>query len=307
MNGLGNSRNVNLAMRRRSVPAGVVHMPPAGLAKEISDLAVHLDGSPQDESRVAFAEMLALTFGARVEACLTDCFTLVPLSGEMVGGWLEQPYGDGDLSPGGTEELRLRARITRIDTPTTFRRFDGMKFELAQSLAGRARTVDLFVLGRPYGAGAEEPQFVEAVLFNAAAAVLVVPPELPRLLKLQSIVIAWKDTLECSRAIAASLPFLKQASRVFLVSVSNGTDGGLDWASAADMAAHLSHHGIAVEVRSMPKSKDTAELLLDEANYAEADLLVAGAYGRSRLSEMILGGVTRHLLTHSTVPLLLSH
>lgn len=307
MNGLGNSRNVNLAMRRRFVTAPAPASPEATSFCGISDLAVHLDGSTQDESRIAFAEMIALTFGARVEACLTDCFTLVPLSGEIVGGWLEQPYADGDLSPGGSDELRLRARITRIEAPTTFRRYDGMKFELAQSLSSRARTVDLFVMGRPYGAGAEEPQFVEAVLFNAAAGTLVVPPELCRLLKLQTIVVAWKDTLECSRAIAASLPFLKQASRVFLVSVSNETDGGLDWASAADMAAHLHHHGISVEVRSMPGSKDTAELLLDAAEDAGADLLVAGAYGRSRLSEMILGGVTRHLLTHSTVPLLLSH
>ena len=305
MKGLGNSRNVSLAMRDRGMrPTDVAPTVPA---REICDLAVHLDGSRQDENRLVFAEMLAVTFEARVEACLSQCFAPAPLSGAFIGGWAPESLHDGDVSPGGSDERKLRARVSRIKAPSAFQRYDGMAYELAQALARRARTVDVFVLGQPIGRQDPRPQFVEAVLFHSSAPIFVVPPASQHRPSLQTVMIGWKDTLECSRAITASLPFLKQARRVLLTSVLEGGDERPGRASADEMATHLANHGITVEIRSLAKGKDIAGRLLEEAATVEADLVVAGAYGRSSFSEMIFGGVTRHILTHSSVPLLLAH
>lgn len=310
MTGLGNARNMRTALKALAIDAGdaVAPRPAAMTGREIGDVGIHLDGSDFDEGKIAYAEMIATTFGARVEGFLANTISTAPLPAGPGSGWLEAEFWKNGRDAGDEIERRLSQRLSLVDADTELRRFDGLTFELLSAMARRARILDLMILGRPYGDPRQWPEFVEAVLFEAGATALVVPPEMKKAVDPQTILVAWKDTIEASHAVAASLPFLKRAANVVLVTVAeDAPDEERHREPAGEVAAHLARHGVTVEVRSLPKWDIASDAILNEAGIIGADLIVVGAYGRSRIREWILGGVTRHLLTRSSVPLLLSH
>ena len=119
----------------------------------------------------------------------------------------------------------------------------------------------------------------------------------------QRIVIGWNGGREAARAIADAMPFLKAASEVAVLMVDR--QGELP---GADICGYLARHGVNVEAVALADSGiSVADSLLSTAADRNADLLVMGAYGRSRLREMILGGTTRRILSEMTLPVLLSH
>ncbi len=136
--------------------------------------------------------------------------------------------------------------------------------------------------------------------------VLVVPRQIDHL-EASRILIAWKDTREARRAVRDALPFLKQAKKICIAVVQ--TPGAEDTdAQIADVMRYLGRHQLS-DVQQISTLADGNEetLLLDLAKQHNANLLVAGAYGRTRLSEWIFGGVTRHLLVDSPIPCLFSN
>ena len=275
---------------------------------KLCDILVHLDGSALDDGKIALAEMVSAVFGARISGHLTNCMPGLPLSGDTGSGWFDPDFWTSVVEAGNASEQRLRRRMDLLEADHELRRFDGMMHDLVVSLARRARSVDLVVLARPYGTARVWPEFVEATLFEAGATALIVPPDAASFPDPQTILIAWKDTVQASHAITAALPFLKRARQVFLATVAeSGPEAERHREPASDVAAHLARHGVRIEVRHLPEWDDPANGILNEARSIGADLIVAGAYGRSRIREMILGGVTRDLLRRSTLPLLVSH
>src|SRR5579883_1389338 len=126
---------------------------------------------------------------------------------------------------------------------------------------------------------------------------LLVVPDSAEWLDLRSVLVAWKDTGEARRAIADSLPLLRLAKEVTVAEILEEDD------------AWLARHGIAASQRvGDAKGEGGAPAALDEiAGLAGAGLVVAGAYGHSRFRELILGGVTQHLMRQSARCVLLSH
>ncbi len=119
------------------------------------------------------------------------------------------------------------------------------------------------------------------------------------------IAVAWNGAIEGIGALHAALPLLQAAQRVVVLS---GTQRPATWGLVRfDLDAWAEQHGVGIEYLMLGSEDDVGAALLDAAQEVSADLLVAGAYGRSRLAEWVLGGVTRHLLRHSQVPLLLRH
>ena len=104
-----------------------------------------------------------------------------------------------------------------------------------------------------------------------------------------------------------ALPFLERADQVEVMRV-NPAARQAGATPGADIALHLARHGVNVEVHStVANDIEVGDVILSRAADAGSDLVVMGAYGHSRLREMVLGGVTRHLLQHMTVPVLFSH
>jgi nucleotide-binding universal stress UspA family protein len=120
------------------------------------------------------------------------------------------------------------------------------------------------------------------------------------------VLIAWNASREAARAVADALPLLVRADAVDVVAFAPGGDHGE--VPGADLAHYLARHGVKANaaVDSAPEVA-IGERILTRAADTDADLIVMGAYGRSRLSELVLGGATRTLLAAMTVPVLMAH
>ena len=173
-------------------------------------------------------------------------------------------------------------------------------------VAGRGRLSDLVVLGR-LSADNEtpSPMTLNAALMESGRPLLLVPPAASETIG-RNVVIAWNGSAEAGRAVAAALPLLTRADRVTILSVSE--DERLANAPAGELAAYLAWHGIAAGCHRLPGNATHAgEALAGECMTLGADLLVLGAYTHSRLRQLILGGVTRHVLHHTPLACLMCH
>ena len=171
----------------------------------------------------------------------------------------------------------------------------------AVKVADRARLFDLTILGRS-GRVTDEAysDAIEEALLSAGRPVLVAPAEAPAAFG-ETIALAWNDSPEAAKAVAAALPLLLQARQVHVLSV--GSTAG------AALAQHLAWYGIraTAEEVSAIKGVGPGELVLAAARDHACDLLVMGGYGRSPWREMLFGGATRDVIGRSLLPLLLSH
>lgn len=176
----------------------------------------------------------------------------------------------------------------------------------ATDLVGlNARCADLTVTGQDVPD--EDPFEISAIdlVMRSGRPVLVMPHGVKCEVVGRHVVIAWNASREAARAVADAMPILEAAETVDILTVAPDADGELP---GADIAAHLAHHGIAVEVREAGDGDDDAGVsLLHYVEESGADLLVMGAYGHSRIREFVFGGVTRHVLQMMKVPVLMSH
>lgn len=181
---------------------------------------------------------------------------------------------------------------------------------LADLVALRARFADLVVVPRPYGPGrgSEAEAVVESALFEGQVPVLVVPTGHAMAAMPGRVVIGWNQSREAMVAIRAALPLLKTAHMVNIAVIDPPQHGPERSDPGGMLCQMLVRHGVKAEVsvlaRSMPRVSDILSRHLRDMN---ADLLVMGAYGHSRLREAILGGATRNMLEQAEVPVLMAH
>src|SRR5690606_24101059 len=202
----------------------------------------------------------------------------------------------------------LTARLDETGLPHALRRLDVYPGGAGVSLAAEVRTSDLFLGTRPYGDPTQQERVEETVLFRSGRGCLLVPPGGTPPASYGTIFVAWKDTREAARAVAEALPFLQRARQVVVGLVEEeGASEQYRIAAGADIGRYLSRHGVSAEIRRIAGWAYTGEALLNEANQIMADMIVMGGWGHSRFLEWVLGGATRHILTHATVPVLIAH
>ncbi|MDP1868969.1 MAG: universal stress protein [Bradyrhizobium sp.] len=178
-------------------------------------------------------------------------------------------------------------------------------------LLQQARCADIIVSGGPSDAFSDP--FLRASpkdLVMQAGRPLLVVPDTVTLLDLRSMLVAWKDTPEARRAIVDSLPLLRKAEDVTIAEIVETDDSRPEAISRArDVVAWLSRHGIVARERVPEKNgdRDVAAQLDRIAADVGAGVIVAGAYGHSRFRELVLGGMTQHLITQTARCVLLSH
>ncbi|CAA2159913.1 hypothetical protein MBRA_05092 [Methylobacterium brachiatum] len=173
-------------------------------------------------------------------------------------------------------------------------------------LVEQARAADLVVVGRR-GPEDDNPANLGVapgpVLMEAGRPVLVVPPHVEHL-KGARIVVAWKDSPEARRAVSGALGFIHNADQVFVVTAG---DDARSEDGAEDVAGHLTRHGATVTTCFLKSATSGSDAILRFAQEHDADLMVMGAYGHSRLREWAFGGVTREVLQTTPVCCLMSH
>ncbi len=140
-------------------------------------------------------------------------------------------------------------------------------------------------------------------------ALIILPNKKKKFSLLNNVVIAWNESPQAARAVHDSIPLLKHANDVHVVMVPEEeySDKHL-FISGQSLKNYLSHHGIKVKIEIVKRTKSKiAEEILNAAKSHRADLIVMGVYGHSRFQESVFGGTSKHLLKHSTIPLLVSH
>lgn len=173
-------------------------------------------------------------------------------------------------------------------------------------VANRGRLADLIVLATPAGQDeAMRRMTLNAALFETGRPVLVAPASVPATIG-QHVAIAWNGSAEAARAVSAALPLMERAEKITVLGVETQKTPGT---AAGDLAGFLAWHGIEAEAFTLASAPDRSvgELLLTHCTEAGADMLVMGAYTHSRMRELIMGGVTRHVLGGAAVPVLMAH
>ena len=172
-------------------------------------------------------------------------------------------------------------------------------------VAKKALVSDLVVFGTTgvNAAPGFRPTF-EAVLLKSRRPVLLAPSKISEHIG-HNVAIAWNGTAEAASALAGAMPFLKSAATIHLLTaVTSRTVAE----SAEDAANYLAWHDIGCERRVINvDGEPVGAALMREAVNMGADLLIMGGYGHHRLRERILGGVTRHVLNHPSLPILIAH
>ena len=207
----------------------------------------------------------------------------------------------------------LRTRLGKETVAAEVRITESMFVEPPQTAALHARHADMSVMaGGCDDAKAETVihGFFSALLLESGRPVLVIPWRYRIELPPRHVVVAWKPRRESARALHDALPLLQVARTVDVV-VVDPDDGELGYGEqpGADVAVHLARHGLEVNVVALKRhpSESVATTLLRHAAASNAQLLVAGGYGHSRLREWALGGTTRELLHALHLPVLFSH
>ncbi len=163
----------------------------------------------------------------------------------------------------------------------------------------KARFSDLVILPRPYGdtRGMQHEVITEAALFDGGAPVLIIPDGSAALPEFRRIVLAWNQSTEALHATRAALPLLQDAELANLVIVNPPAQGAERSDPGGMLATLLVRHGVEAEVSVLAKTLPrTSDILRRHLLDKDAQLMVMGAYGRSRLREAILGGATREML-----------
>jgi nucleotide-binding universal stress UspA family protein len=273
-------------------------------------LLVPVEAEPEIDNRLASAIDLANQFEARLIGVGAEIWSVIS-SGEFNGG-----YGAGVKVAGETErveddlrraEAKFREAGAAVRQGVDWR--STVRLPVAE-IAAEARAADLIVTSRRVRDWASDDKVAApgALVLRAGRPVLFTPAEANKL-DLRSVAVAWKDTRESRRAIADALPFLKRASRVVLLEVCRHEDAAAAQVRLEDVAGYLLRHGVHASATVCVEEQDVAaaDQFLAFADQHQADLIVAGAYGHSRLEETVFGGFTRALLAQTSRAVMLSH
>ena len=215
---------------------------------------------------------------------------------------LWEPFGGAALSAEVINEVRaadeqlgteLDKRLASQDVAYDVVLIDQGRVE---GVAAAARFTDVIV------ASLDDPA-LEEVAIGSRCPVLALPKGVPMLAFDKPVLLAWDGGHESAAAMRAALPLLAQASAVHILTVREKEDSF----PAREAACYLSRHDIHAEVHETERHGSIAATIAETARELGAGLIVMGLFGKSRLRELLLGGVSRELLDKSLVPLLLAH
>lgn len=279
------------------------------------NLLLHLDTTKACAKRVE----VALALAARCNAHLSALYCM----GEFqLPGWADVPQHlareyvsrEEDRAQKTIEDFEARAKRAGVSYETRTARV--ATSYIPEEVAMHARYSDLAILGQidPDDVPEGGRDLVEEVALSCGRPVLVVPyigaaKDDGDVALGRRVMVAWDAGREATRAVNDALPLLQKAERVDLLAVNpvkgyrrHGEEPG------ADIALHLARHDVKVEVQHLEVHDiEAGDTILSRLSDEGSDLLVMGCYGHSRLRELVLGGATRSVLEHMTVPVLMSH
>jgi len=268
---------------------------------------VHLDLHQPNDARLHVAGDLAEQFDAKligIASCQPkpSVYADGAFAQELVQK-LQREAGEKLIALEHLFKTAFQNRIEDIEWRTSFA-------SPTDYVAREARSADLVITGSNRGGAFLDPMWrpdPSELVMNLGRPMMVVPPEVDRM-KLSSVVVGWKDTREARRAVVDALPLLQKAREVTVVEIiENDDDRSGAGRRVSDVVAWLGRHQVDA-CHMVPTHRGNAvEQLATHASDIGADIIVAGAYGHTRLREWVFGGVTNDLITTSRHCSLLSH
>jgi nucleotide-binding universal stress UspA family protein len=282
-------------------PAAEVVVRPGAYAT----ILVHAEPASYSTHRVEVAARLARDLDATLLGLGAETFDPVPtpdpFTGYAAGEWValvQEQVG---------KDLQSAETAFRRDAAGARLQWRAVQDYPHQALVGAAHAADLIVASPRSGLGVTRAADPADVVMSAGRPVLIVPPGLTHLHGL-AVVVAWKDTRECRRALTDALPFLQRADEVIVHAVWGKGEADAAKLETDDVVANLARHG--VDARALVTHAEPEGVVAELTRVAQlngADLIVAGAYGHSRLREWAFGGVTDALMRQPPCFVLLSH
>jgi nucleotide-binding universal stress UspA family protein len=268
-------------------------------------LLVHAEPDAASSHRVEVAARLARSLNAKLIGLGAETFDPAlfsePFTGFTAGEWVnlvQEQIGKNLVSA--ETAFRRDAAGAEIDWRT-------VQDYPHRALVNTARAADLIVVSPRSDRGALQSADPADVVMSAGRPVLVVPEGRGHLVG-GSIVVAWKNTPECRRALTDALPFLQRADDVIVLAVVKPDMADLAVFETDDVVANLNRHGVKARPLVTSMDNDGVETEIERvAGLNNADLIVAGAFGHSRMREWAFGGVTESLLRRPGCFVLLSH
>lgn len=203
-------------------------------------------------------------------------------------------------------EAEFRQRCGQEDIAWSWTSAQG---ETLAIMAEHALYTDLTIVGQQASSGLDDVMSfhrTDHLPLRSPGPVLIMPRAGKPRLTLDSIVLAWKPTQSCARAMRDAMPLLHRARSVTVLTIEEETDSELPVTAVGDL---LAAHGLKVtfETRQSDGNADVGDAILTAAADMKADMLVMGAHGHSRLKELIFGGATHDVLDRMQLPVLMSH
>jgi nucleotide-binding universal stress UspA family protein len=266
-------------------------------------ILLHIRDDEGQESRLRAALDLTRWFEGHLV-----CLQATPFDSYIIG----DPFGGVYAFPEVVERVReteealrsrLEADLANEGVSWEWLHFDG---SAAQMMVERSRLADVIVVSKPVREkGASKPLPIAAeIALHSVAPVLAVPGSAQGLDCGGIAVIAWNGSAEAAQALRHALPLLRAASSVHLLTV----DADRGEFPSTEASRYLDRQGVDAELHEVPTGPDgVARTIAAFAAEQGSAYIVMGAYGHSRLRELILGGVTNEMLQAETAPLLLSH
>ncbi len=285
----------------------------------IRKLLLPLTGTAAGEAALLTALSIARRWNAHVTALhvRVDSRDVAPLAGEgLSGAMIEEMMSATERESNdrahavrlmferfvARHEVKVQEAHAAADHATaSFAAVTGREEDI---VAQQARLADLTVVPHPdAGEDVSSSDALHAVLFDSGRPVLISPQVTPATIGTR-VCVAWNGTSESASSVLAAMPWMQRADAVAVLSADGYQRRG---PGAPDLAAYLSLHGVHAEIITFKSVSGSvgAGLLAAAASFG-CDLLSMGAYSHSRLRQLILGGVTRHVLEHSTLPVMMN-
>ncbi len=277
-----------------------------------------LTGTAAGEAALATALMVARKWDAHLTALHVriDSRDVAPLAGEGLSGAMIEEMMSATEKESSERGNAVRSMFDRFvaqhgvtvadahphaGATASFYSVTGREEDLVAQLA---RLADLTVVPHPEaGDDVSSSDALHAVLFDSGGAVLIAPQTAPPAIATR-VCVAWNGTAESAAAAQAAIPWMQRAQAVRVLFADEYQRRG---PGAPEMVAYLALHDIQAEAALFkPVDRDVGRGLLAAAREFGADMLAMGAYSHSRLRQLILGGVTRHVLEFSTMPVMMN-
>jgi nucleotide-binding universal stress UspA family protein len=269
-------------------------------------LLVHLDLGRSNENMLQFASELAKRFDARVMGITACAPPIMAYADVGVDGETYELERDQIEDQIGSAEVEFRAAFRDRNANVEWRAAED-DADLVRYVCRQARNADLLVTAVAQGDMFDNTRAMHtgALVMQVGRPVLLVPLA-AKTAKLDRVLVGWKDTRETRRAIADALPLMRHAE-VTVVEVAAGENMEATRRHLDDVVAWLMQHGVAAKSYPVASTGSDAVDLQAAADRERCDIIVAGAYGHSRVREWMLGGVTKDLLMSPHRCSLVSH